>query len=154
MKWSVNGNLLLYDHPMLISDQFIRKRDGIHLSSIQMAFETGIWKPDIWHSTSFGPFKYPTSLVFRSPLYTQPSMRNLLVPAKECLQTSNKLYIKIHTKKNCKFFILHWINTVGTEQWPFDYQVFAHIYLIYRLICGNPTRLNVCQPCLIKCYKF
>ena len=49
------------------------KKDGVHLSriqinglsGIQMAFEN----KTIWHLTKFQPFEYPTSSVFRFPLY-------------------------------------------------------------------------------------
>ena len=45
----------------------IRKQDGVHLSG-QMVGLYGIWMT-IWVTTSFQPFEYPTSLVFRSSLY-------------------------------------------------------------------------------------
>ena len=35
-----------------------------------MAFENGT----IWHAASFRPFEYQTSLVFRSPLHSNPGM--------------------------------------------------------------------------------
>ena len=57
-----------------ILDQYLRNQDGIHLSGIHMVGLSGIqmvfeyWT--IWHPTSFRPFEYWTSLVFRSPLKT------------------------------------------------------------------------------------
>ena len=56
-----------------IPDQHIRNQDGIHLSCIQMVglscIQMAFGYQTIWHPTSFWPFKYQTSLVFRSPLY-------------------------------------------------------------------------------------
>ena len=57
-----------------IPDQYIRKQDGIHLSSIQIVGLSGIQmafkNQTIWHLTSFQPFEYRTSLQFRSPQYS------------------------------------------------------------------------------------
>ena len=58
-----------------IPDQYIRKEYGIHLSGIQMVGLSGIQmtfkNQTIWHPTSFWPFKYQTSSVFRYPLYCE-----------------------------------------------------------------------------------
>ena len=64
----------LYNKPTIqILDQYIRKQQGIHLSGIQMVGLSGIQmsfeNQTIWHPTSFRPFEYCPSLVFRSPLY-------------------------------------------------------------------------------------
>ena len=57
---------------MWIPDQYKRKQDGLHFYGIQIVRLFGIhmafkyWT--IWHPTTFQPFEYRTSLVFRSPL--------------------------------------------------------------------------------------
>ena len=55
-----------------IPDQYIRKQDGLNLSVIQMVWlssnKMAFEYRTIWHPTSFWPFEYQTSLVFRSPL--------------------------------------------------------------------------------------
>ena len=61
---------VLYTRPTIwIPDQYIKNK----MASIFPVFKwlgCGIWKPyhTIWHLTSFQPFEYQTSLVFRSPL--------------------------------------------------------------------------------------
>ena len=55
-----------------IPDPYIRKQVGVDWSSIQMVRLSGIqiaieyWA--IWQQTSFQPFKYRSSLLFRSPM--------------------------------------------------------------------------------------
>ena len=58
----------------MITDQYVRKQDGVYLSSIQMvglsSFQMAFKYKTILHSTSFRPIKYRNSSVFRSPLYS------------------------------------------------------------------------------------
>ena len=53
-------------------DRYIRKQDGVRLSSIQMVGLSGIQMAfgyqTSWHPISFRPFEFQTS-VFRSPLF-------------------------------------------------------------------------------------
>ena len=70
----LNGPSRLCTSPTIwIPNQYIRKEYGIHLSGIQMialsSIQMAFQNQTIWHSTSFWPFEYQTSLVFRSPLY-------------------------------------------------------------------------------------
>ena len=59
---------LLFTRPNIqIPDQYIRKQDGIHLSSIQMVFK--YWT--IWHPTSFQPFEYQPSCNIQIPTVHQ-----------------------------------------------------------------------------------
>ena len=65
-----------------IMDKNIRKQDGIHLSCIKMVGLSGVKMVGlpciqmafkyrtICYKTSFWPFEYLTSLVFRSPMYS------------------------------------------------------------------------------------
>ena len=61
-----------------IPDWYKRRQNGNHfpgiqmvkLSSIQLTFKS--WKK--WNLTSFQPFEYQTSLIFRSPLYLKLSL--------------------------------------------------------------------------------
>ena len=73
-KWSVCGFVLCTRPTIWIPNQYIRKQDGIYLSSIQMFGLSGIQmvfkKPDHLASNLFWPFEYQTSWVFRSPLYS------------------------------------------------------------------------------------
>ena len=70
--WSV-GYFLCTRPAVQIPDQYLRKQDRVHLSSIQMAGLSGLQmafkNQTILHPTSFRPFEYQTSSVFRSPLY-------------------------------------------------------------------------------------
>ena len=70
--WSM-GYVLCTTPTNQIPDQYIRKADGNHLSGIQMVGLSSILvafeNQNIWHPTSFQPFVYQTSSVFRSPLY-------------------------------------------------------------------------------------
>ena len=68
-----NGRSMCY--PMYwptiqIPDQYIQKHDGVHLSIIQMvrlsSIQRAFYYRTVWHPTSFWPFEYRTSLVFRS----------------------------------------------------------------------------------------
>ena len=67
------GYILCTRPTIWIMDQYIRKQDGVHLSGIQMfelfGIQMGSKNQTIWHLTSYGPFDYQTSSVFRSPLY-------------------------------------------------------------------------------------
>ena len=54
------------------TDQHIRNQDGVYLSGIQMAFRYRT----IRHLNFFQPFKYQTSLVFRSPLYVPGCLKD------------------------------------------------------------------------------
>ena len=53
---------------------YIRKQDDQYLSGIQMVRLSGIQMSikyqTIWHPTSYQPVEYQTSLVFRSPMYS------------------------------------------------------------------------------------
>ena len=77
MVWYSNGQSMGYvlctSRTIRILDQNKRKQDGVHLSGIQMVGLSGIQmafeNQTIWHLTSFRPFEYQTSSVFRSPLY-------------------------------------------------------------------------------------
>ena len=66
------GYVLCTRLTILIPDQYVRKQDGINFSGIQMvglsSIQLAFKKWTIWHPTSFQPFEYQTSLVFRSPL--------------------------------------------------------------------------------------
>ena len=57
-----------------IPNQHVRKQNGIHLSGIQMVGLSDIQMvfkyQTIWHPTSLQPFKYWTSSVFTSPLFS------------------------------------------------------------------------------------
>ena len=74
--WYSNGQFKCYvlcTRPTIqIPDQYIRKQDSIHLSGFQMVGLSGIQmafeNQTILHPTSFQPFKFQTSLEFRSPL--------------------------------------------------------------------------------------
>ena len=66
----------LYTRPTIqIPDQCPRKQDDIHLSGFQMVRLSGIKiifkNRTIWHPTTFQPFEYQTSSVFRSPTVFQ-----------------------------------------------------------------------------------
>ena len=70
MVWYSNGRSMGYvlcTRPTIqIPDQYIIKQDvASYLSGIQMALEN----QTNWHPTSFRPFKYQTSSVFRSCLH-------------------------------------------------------------------------------------
>ena len=56
-----------------IPDQYIRNKDVIPLSDIQMvglsSIQIAFKNRTIWDLTSFWPFEYQTILVFRSPLW-------------------------------------------------------------------------------------
>ena len=77
MVWYSNSQFMCYARcnktTILILDQYIRKQDCIHFSSIQMVWLSGVQMGfkygTVWHPTSFQTFKYPTSSAFRSPLY-------------------------------------------------------------------------------------
>ena len=72
-KWFRIQMVLCTRPTIWIPDQYIRKQDGIHFSCIQMVGLYGIQmafkNQTMWHPTSFPPFEYQTSSVFRSPLY-------------------------------------------------------------------------------------
>ena len=67
------GYVLCTTPTIQIFDLYIRKQDGIHLSIIQMvglsSIQMTFQNQTFWHPTSFRPFKYQTSLVFRSSVY-------------------------------------------------------------------------------------
>ena len=90
-----------------ISDQYIRKQDGVHLSSIQMVRLSGIQMPfqnqTIWNPTSSWPFQYQTSLVFISQLYfvsssclilTTPDFQPFCAQLKNVAQHGNMKHVK------------------------------------------------------------
>ena len=56
------GNILCTTPTIKMTDQYLRKQDGICLSSIQMVGVSGIQmkfeNQTIWHPTSFGPIEY------------------------------------------------------------------------------------------------
>ena len=57
MVWYSNGQAMGYvlctSQTIQILDQYIRKQDGVHLSSIQMVGLSGIQKPDYLASNLF-----------------------------------------------------------------------------------------------------
>ena len=66
---------LLFTRPNIqIPDQYIRKQDGVHLSSIQMVFK--YWT--IWHPTSFQHLNTNLVSIFKSPLCIKIIPLNLL----------------------------------------------------------------------------
>ena len=79
MVWYSYGRFMFYvkcTRPTIrILDQNIRKQDGVHVSGIQIVGLSGIQMAfeyqTIWHPTSYWPFEYQTSSVFRSLLYLQ-----------------------------------------------------------------------------------
>ena len=94
-----------------ILDQYIRKQDGVHLSFIQMvglsSTQMAFKNQTIWHLTSFRPFDYQTSSVFRSPLMSEFKFGG---KAQMTTKTNSNRYFRSERDRCCDelFRIRHW----------------------------------------------